>query len=589
MPNNTTVGDIRKLSKQPKKDVSKQLFKTGAHLRNSPGFFDRRKQELIAMCQQLGDPHAFATNSHADTYCPYVARFIMAMAKVPSGGARDPFLPGLRKHEQYERRRMLMVEHPHLTAYFFHLKTQLYLEHVCVGIMGADAWWSRYEWQSRGSTHAHYFLWFRDAPDVSFLEDWTQQAMADVLKEGNGEAELGEEQLFHLVEALNERALAASADSPDAQDRMASEAVQYWAARCSRWNEAWLTDRNEPDRVGEPHPSSELHLQCQPCEDDPPGKHGVSKGANRWQGRLLNATNRHSTHTDYCLRKDKHGNTYCRFHFPQTPRPHNDRPYFYCEEANGGVRWRLYLPMNDPDRNTVSHWQAFAQRSNVDFQPLIDHFAALEYMVKYASKEEKGSSSFDSVLNVVLRRSEESLPDDASARRVYAAVLSQVVGGRNWSAQEVGHVNLGCRTVLSSHEFETVYLAGKRKRLRPDITTATADDEPAFSANALDKYFGRIDACASSNLDVEEDQTTLLEHGFEGRLDPFRINLDHVGACSFTDFWRTYRTTSDGPNKGKFRVLAAPHMGQLPSTAPTHQRLPTHVRHRWCAAWSPPL
>ena len=194
MPNNTTVGDIRKLSKQPKKDVSKQLFKTGAHLRNSPGFFDRRKQELIAMCQQLGDPHAFATNSHADTYCPYVARFIMAMAKVPSGGARDPFLPGLRKHEQYERRRMLMVEHPHLTAYFFHLKTQLYLEHVCVGIMGADAWWSRYEWQSRGSTHAHYFLWFRDAPDVSFLEDWTQQAMADVLKEGNGEAELGEEQ-----------------------------------------------------------------------------------------------------------------------------------------------------------------------------------------------------------------------------------------------------------------------------------------------------------------------------------------------------------------------------------------------------------
>ena len=47
-----------------------------------------------------------------------------------------------------------------------------------MGIMGADAWWSRYEWQSRGSTHAHYFLWFRDAPDVSFLEDWTQQAMA---------------------------------------------------------------------------------------------------------------------------------------------------------------------------------------------------------------------------------------------------------------------------------------------------------------------------------------------------------------------------------------------------------------------------
>ena len=39
------------------------------------------------MCQQLGDPHVFATSSHADTYCPYLARFIVAWAGVQPGTA----------------------------------------------------------------------------------------------------------------------------------------------------------------------------------------------------------------------------------------------------------------------------------------------------------------------------------------------------------------------------------------------------------------------------------------------------------------------------------------------------------------------
>ena len=82
---------------------------------------------------------------------------------------------------------------------------------------------------------------------------------------------------------------------------------------------------------------------------------------------------------------------YCRFHFPQQPREVNDRAYFFCERSYGGVRWKLYLPMNDPARNIVSHYQAISQQSNVDFQPLIDHFSAIEYITKYATKAEKGS------------------------------------------------------------------------------------------------------------------------------------------------------------------------------------------------------
>ena len=556
---NATVGDVRNLSKESKKAVAKKISKFSSHLRNSPGFFDKRKKELLFMCDQLGDPHAFATNSHADTYCPYLARFVMTWAGVPTDGEKDPFAAGLSDHQRYQRRQALVREYPHLAAYFFHLKTELYLEHVCVGILGADAWWSRYEWQSRGSTHAHYFLWFRDAPDVSFLDDWLEQAMKSVLKDDEGKFD--DEQMDALVDMLNARALAASRDSSDEQDREAAAAAEYWSQRCSRWNEAWLDEPNEPDAVGRPHPAEQLHVPATPADGatlpDPltPTEHGIAHGAHRWAGRLLNAANRHTTHTSYCLRKDKHGKAFCRFDFPKEAHADNTHVHFYCEKVDGGVRWRLYFPMNDPLRNTVNRWQVLAQRSNVDFQPLIDHFAAVEYAAKYASKEEKGSASFDAVMAKVLDRSEEQLPSTDGMKRVYAAVLSQVVGGRNWSAQEVAHVNMGCPTVVSSHKFETIYLAGKRQRLRQDITAETSDDEPAFQPNFLDKYFARMDSCATSRGAHDVDQPTLIQQGFTGAVDPFAVDVEAVAQYSFVEFWRTHTTSSDGPQKRKFKVM----------------------------------
>ena len=36
-----------------------------------------------------------------------------------------------------------------------------------------------------------------------------------------------------------------------------------------------------------------------------------------------------------------------------------------------------------------------SQRSNVDFKPIVDHYSAVEYATKYATKKEKGSKPFD--------------------------------------------------------------------------------------------------------------------------------------------------------------------------------------------------
>lgn len=143
-----TFGELRELSSRDRKEIFTKVSKWGATLRNTPAFFAERRKELMCMCEQIGDPHAFATNSFADTYCPYLAQFIISHAmldKSPNWAtdARNPFQAGVSEKEQHSRRCALMKKHPHLAASFFALKTELYFEHIAYGVMDADAFWSR--------------------------------------------------------------------------------------------------------------------------------------------------------------------------------------------------------------------------------------------------------------------------------------------------------------------------------------------------------------------------------------------------------------------------------------------------------------
>ena len=88
----------------------------------------------------------FATNSHADTYDPYLHAFIKCWAEIPDGANEDPDVHSklpLTESERYLRRTANLNTYPHLVAKYFHMKTELYVEHICKGIMGADAYWMR--------------------------------------------------------------------------------------------------------------------------------------------------------------------------------------------------------------------------------------------------------------------------------------------------------------------------------------------------------------------------------------------------------------------------------------------------------------
>ena len=471
-----TYGQLRALSNQTRDSIFQRLSSFGATLRNTPAFFKQRRHELRAMIEQLGDPHVFATNSHADTYCPYLQRFIMAGAQIAKNSERDPFVDGLTLSQRYKRRLANVVAYPHLTAQFFHLKTELFFSHIGEAL-DCEAHWCRYEWQSRGSTHAHYFLWLKGAPDLFFLDVWVKEELRNL---GN-DCQLTEDVVQQLLQLLNKRATAALDFEPqggwlsdidglsDANGNVPEEvqavyAAQWWARQCGRLNRAWDENEKRPYNVGDVHPSSEPHIGiCQSCDEqhqaagatDAPNSSFVE--CTEQLARLLNKNNRHTTHyPSYCIRRDKHGKEFCRFGFPNQPHERNV-PHFYFELVRNkdgspkGVRAQLYLPMNDPLMNITNDAQAASQRANVDFKPLIDHFSALEYSTKYATKQEKGSKAFDKLIALALNGGGRADPDAQGrlAKGSYASFLVQQTGGRDWSAQEVAHVTSECIRIIT--------------------------------------------------------------------------------------------------------------------------------------------
>ena len=70
------------------------------------------------MCDALGDPHVFATHSFADTFCPYLAEFILAWQDIDRDGGQSPFQIGINDKEAKSRRWKLLEANPALAAHF---------------------------------------------------------------------------------------------------------------------------------------------------------------------------------------------------------------------------------------------------------------------------------------------------------------------------------------------------------------------------------------------------------------------------------------------------------------------------------------
>ena len=576
-----TWDDLEKLSHQDKVKTFKKVSAAAANTQNSDGYWQKQKLDLLAAVDQLGDPTFFMTNSHADTHCPYLAQYIKVHAQIEGGGVDDPDHPSFSDDAKTAVKIANVVKYPHLVAEFFHLKTELMLAYVG-STMGALAHWCRYEWQMRGSTHVHYFLWCKDAPQLHFLDDWVTDVVDNL---GWRDEPITEELGQELVDALNQHSNAQCSQPGEAQ-----QAIGFYTNLCSRWNNSWDSEGDCPVKLHDKHASKTWHVPM--AQGATAISQQLLQSVQEDRAAILNDTGRHVPHNvNYCMKRAPDNTIYCRFHYPQDIKQPNT-PHFRAKMAGGGVMWELYFPINDPFMLITNAEQSASQRSNVDCKPLVGHHACVQYVCKYATKLESASQTFNTSMARALSGFHWQGDDGATgeggdgggptegdtngpirdtktkpSRDVYSSFLMQQNGARNWSSQEVAHVLMGIPSTTSSHKFRSFSTSNWNKLKQRDTNGNVDEFGDALEANKWEKYLDRMSTMWSMVADLDTTQRTiygqlpmdqqewvahirfcnmLCSNMCACRLA--RMAAD-VSQCSFIDFWSKYKFSSDGRPK----------------------------------------
>jgi hypothetical protein len=111
------------------------------------------------MIKDLGCPHLFFTFSAADI------QWLDLHHHMPHQVPQDAI--------EAERAKIFnqnLNENPGIAAYWFQKRFEIFFKTVITKKFAIKEHWYRFEWQHRGSSHIHGFLWMRDAPDITELD-----------------------------------------------------------------------------------------------------------------------------------------------------------------------------------------------------------------------------------------------------------------------------------------------------------------------------------------------------------------------------------------------------------------------------------
>ena len=134
--------------------LMKRLQRYASKVQGSNQYWYQRYQELRAILDQKGPPTFFWTVSSADTYWPELHNLMMH----PSGAQLT-----------HQMRVQAVINNPHITDWYFSSKLSDWIDHWLYKTLDTEWHWCRYEYQARGSTHAHGCAKLKNDPGLCTL------------------------------------------------------------------------------------------------------------------------------------------------------------------------------------------------------------------------------------------------------------------------------------------------------------------------------------------------------------------------------------------------------------------------------------
>ena len=287
-----------------------------------------------------------------------------------------------------------VIANPHITDWYFTSRISDFVQHWLYDTLDAEWHWYCFEYQARGSTHAHGCAKLKNDQGICTL---VEEAATGWLAEQEMQTCKNVAAHEELLHAIEEGA------------RAKAQALQY-----ARWLVTICNDciPDETLSLPIPHP-------CALKVDD------IADIESDYQN-VVNSVQRHTRcSATYCLRKKPGQQEHqCRFDYP---RPLQDSPTLEFEKVdNSRVCATLKTKRNDPRLNSHNRVMLQNWRANVDLQVIVDVEACARYMAKYAAKSEPRSKA----VHVIFTTCIDSLSSESDAHKALRSAMLQSVGER---------------------------------------------------------------------------------------------------------------------------------------------------------------
>ena len=138
-------------------------------------------------------------------------------------------------------------------------------------------------------------------------------------------------------------------------------------------------------------------------------------------------------------------------------------------------QWEAIFPRNDSLACSHEVHVLLANLSNVDWRPVLNLWAVMEYITKYATKAQKGSRSMGEVLRGAMEEVCKYMPEDGVTdllRRSFQKCFARTIGERDYGIFEAAH--LGLRLPLVFPLLPMVSLSTLGTRAFQDAPAAAA-------------------------------------------------------------------------------------------------------------------
>ena len=235
---------------------------------------------------------------------------------------------------------------------------------------------------------------------------------------------------------------------------------------------------------------------------------------------LVNRVARHTKHgvqapqlgVHACAR-GKEGCPVCRYGFPRERFPRGGKRRMCMQKGEREGQWHAKFPRNDRLCCSYEAHVLLANMGNVDWRPVLNLWAVVQYVTKYATKAPKGSRRLTEVLRDAVDEVCKYVPEGEGTdflRRSIQKFFARSLGERDYHVYEAVQLGLQLPLVIAMMAIIGLNTSGSRPLKTASVLKGKSDDEPVHYDSRVDKFNKRLQLVraqrARGALDVTESE-----------------------------------------------------------------------------------